>query len=444
MKYYVTIYIDQLLEIELITSFVRGNGPDFTHAFIGLTKDKSPDELDKIDREIESKKVKNKDWNSIDYKWYHSKTTDEYNDGFWGFGSGNESLSAPGKVFANNQYIVNANKKTNTYNEKKLRNTQTFSYNRCILEISKEQYQALLADIKQDYEYTKSITPNTKEGNENFKYDIARSNCLHWVIKKLSNIGVEVADGIGAALGTGTIPGMFMDIFEYIKFFNSIFLKFQQIDKDLESLAGARAFRDWAREMINNRFVCDVTLNDNKIMPKYNIKCSSENNKFEELIAELFIEMAKLKSVYSMLDRILSAQIQKAQKLGFKQLQGSFILISYNKHNGAIQLRSKSHNNYSPYSESELDPNIPSNNWTLNKFAPYILNLKDNIISRCIYKNYTYPHISQGYREAINNSYISILNGNDNLLYWSSSLHKLRKSLNKESAIKDNTETIEA
>ena len=37
MKYYVTIYIDTLFEFE-----------GFTHAFLGLTKDKSPDELDKL------------------------------------------------------------------------------------------------------------------------------------------------------------------------------------------------------------------------------------------------------------------------------------------------------------------------------------------------------------------------------------------------------------
>ena len=47
MKYYVTIYIDKLKELRLFIG-------DFTHAFLGLTKGKSPDELDKIgDIEIE-------------------------------------------------------------------------------------------------------------------------------------------------------------------------------------------------------------------------------------------------------------------------------------------------------------------------------------------------------------------------------------------------------
>lgn len=39
MKYYVTIYIDKLVEKEL---FLR---LDLSHAFLGLTKGKNPDEL---------------------------------------------------------------------------------------------------------------------------------------------------------------------------------------------------------------------------------------------------------------------------------------------------------------------------------------------------------------------------------------------------------------
>ncbi len=53
MKYYVTIYIDPLVECFLDCenkNFI--NAEDFTHAFLGLTKDKSPDELDKIDEEL--------------------------------------------------------------------------------------------------------------------------------------------------------------------------------------------------------------------------------------------------------------------------------------------------------------------------------------------------------------------------------------------------------
>lgn len=49
MKYYVTIYIDPLVECFLDCenkNFI--NMEDFTHAFLGLTKNKTPDELDKI------------------------------------------------------------------------------------------------------------------------------------------------------------------------------------------------------------------------------------------------------------------------------------------------------------------------------------------------------------------------------------------------------------
>ncbi len=55
MKYYVTIYIDELLEFQMIKDLLNMKGLDFTHAFLGLTKGKSPDELDKIDKELRQK-----------------------------------------------------------------------------------------------------------------------------------------------------------------------------------------------------------------------------------------------------------------------------------------------------------------------------------------------------------------------------------------------------
>ncbi|MGM8975275.1 hypothetical protein ACTFDJ_06065 [Campylobacter jejuni] len=61
MKYFVTIYIDKLFG-EITRNF-NINKPstyfdfDFTHAFLGLTKDKSPDELDKIDEELRQRKI---------------------------------------------------------------------------------------------------------------------------------------------------------------------------------------------------------------------------------------------------------------------------------------------------------------------------------------------------------------------------------------------------
>ncbi|WP_144667675.1 hypothetical protein [Campylobacter jejuni] len=74
MKYYVTIYIDPLFDFK-----------DATHAFLGLTKGKSLDELDKIDEELRQEYLKNKEWDKIDQKWYKAKEANEFNDGFWGF-----------------------------------------------------------------------------------------------------------------------------------------------------------------------------------------------------------------------------------------------------------------------------------------------------------------------------------------------------------------------
>ncbi len=65
MKYYATIYIDEFLEYEILVSLYNGNGLDFTHAFLGLTKGKSPDELDKIDETLRQEYLKNKEFKLI-------------------------------------------------------------------------------------------------------------------------------------------------------------------------------------------------------------------------------------------------------------------------------------------------------------------------------------------------------------------------------------------
>ncbi|EOV5462951.1 hypothetical protein ACOQXD_001882 [Campylobacter jejuni] len=68
MKYYVTIYIDKLFGE--ITRSIDIKNPstyfeDFTHAFLGLTKDKSPDELDKVDEQLRQEYLKNKEFKLI-------------------------------------------------------------------------------------------------------------------------------------------------------------------------------------------------------------------------------------------------------------------------------------------------------------------------------------------------------------------------------------------
>lgn len=63
--------------------------------------------------------------------------------------------------------------------------------NRCILEISQEQYETLLQNIHKDYQITIDIKPQTKQyKNYDYRYDITRNNCVHWVQKHLSLIGV--------------------------------------------------------------------------------------------------------------------------------------------------------------------------------------------------------------------------------------------------------------
>ncbi|WP_186299293.1 hypothetical protein [Campylobacter jejuni] len=117
---------------------------DFTHAFLGLTKNKTPDELDKVDEESKQEYLKNKEWDKIDQKWYEAKEPNEFNDGFWGFETGTSSANdTAGKVFNNNQYVLDSNIVKNCYIIKKLRSSQTFKpSNRCALELSKEQYES--------------------------------------------------------------------------------------------------------------------------------------------------------------------------------------------------------------------------------------------------------------------------------------------------------------
>ncbi|WP_257906869.1 hypothetical protein UPTC15744_00922 [Campylobacter lari] len=94
MKYYATIYIHPM----------DWNIP---HVFLGLTKDKSPDELDKIDEQLRQEYLKNKEWNKIEQKRYEAKEPNEFNDDFWGFGIKMNSVNVTSnKMLKNNQYIV--------------------------------------------------------------------------------------------------------------------------------------------------------------------------------------------------------------------------------------------------------------------------------------------------------------------------------------------------
>ncbi|MCV3501664.1 hypothetical protein L8X52_08555 [Campylobacter lari] len=339
IKYYVAIYVDELLEDEMLkhvdfsllfeAKFSQiSKQIDFTHAFLGLTKDKSPDELDKIDEQLRQGYLKNKEWDKIDQKWYEAKEPSEFNDDFWGFGTGianvAESLiGTPGKVFNNNQYVLDSNIDKNCYIIKKLRSPQTFKpSNRCTLELSKEQYESLLVNIKADFEATKEITPNSEKPiNEEFTYKLLENNCVTWVIRKLSDIGIELIDD------EYKVPGNLIDIFGLIKFLHSIFLKFQNIDDNLQSVKGARAFITWTRSMLDNNYICYVDQENLEKKIQTFCKKNIENQRYYESIKKFYDKASQLKSIYNKLNLCLESITNKFSA----DIKGDFELIYFDR-----------------------------------------------------------------------------------------------------------------
>ncbi|XAK38387.1 hypothetical protein AAID93_03380 [Campylobacter coli] len=422
MKYYVTIYIDPLVECFLDCenkNFI--NAEDFTHAFLGLTKDKSPDELDKIDETLKQEYLKNKEWDKIDQKWYEAKEPNEFNDGFWGFGGGGQWYEIGvfsgviGKVFNNNQYVLGNNVDKNRYIIKKLRSPQTFKpSNRCTLEISEEQYETLLANIKADFEATKEITPNSEKPiNEEFTYKLLENNCVTWVVKKLSSIGIEVVNPVVKD------PSGLLMATKLIQSIHSIFLKFQNIDDNLQSVKGAKAFKNWARMLINNSLMQEIYLDEYK--KQYN----SENLSPEQ--EEVLYALWNITRVYKILGILLSRLITKS---GTKNLKGTFELIYFDKNDKQAKLL-KASNHYEAIIIQELDLSKKYNNFSASKFYPFIFIPKDEMLSRTLYHKYDYGNISQEYQKDRNEFYFNVLAGEKSDKYWSSSYHKMTKSLRK-------------
>ena len=479
MQYFVTIYIDTMKPKLDFMPFT------IPHAFLGLTHT-HPDELDS-QSDIELEKYSNPRYDSFigcyfntikkdKGKWYErvypSILSDEFKgEGFFGFSPVTHDTNHWGKVYENNQYTPESNNVVNEYVEPyyyKERSLSTFwQQNRCVFEISREQYEKLLDSIKTEVEQTRKRTPNLKQDDTQLDNPIKNlyynsnpmssdpiHNCVTWVLNKLDSIGIEIIDNeewlpdvIPNLSPSALARKVFMkyafdmeanfintlkDSLADLAYYHTIFRKFQSIDSNLESIKGAKAFRIWARGMIGNRFVCKLDQNYNRLS-KHDITCSSEDEGFVATLQSWKEKLQhireQLRYVYAMLDKILSSQIQKAEKLGYTNIQGDFTFISYDKQSHKIVLRSKD-KDYEPYEESQLDPSIPMNNWTLNQYAPYIFNPKDTILSRCLYKNYHYPSISQGYTDSIFQSYLAILSGNDDLRYWSETLHKIRKAAN--------------
>ena len=441
MKYYVTIYIDPLIECFMDFKekcFV--NIEDATHAFLGLTKDKSPDELDKIDNEIKMQKLNNADWKDIDKRWYESLETNEYNDGFWGFGTGTDSIyNTAGKVFQNNQYVMDNNVKTNTYEIKKLRSEQTFK-NRCTLEISQEQYEKLLQEIKNDYEATKTITPKSEVGiSGDLTYNVLNNNCVTWVLNKLDSIGIEIIDSKEWLPDNISTRDSLLRKFHYLQYFYAVFRKFQSIDSNLESIKGAKAFRTWARSMTQNKIFCALKI-EGDITKGLDIstECKrtiTQNQKYyENKLKDFITKSSDFMRVYNRINEQLERLLTKVKNLGYTNIQGDFTFIMWNDELQTRMLLDSKHRDentkdYIAYPIEQIDPNIPACNWTLNHNASFILILRDEMLCRAVYKNYHYSNMSESFIDSINKSHIAILSGNDDLSYWSKSLHALRKSV---------------
>ena len=432
MKYYVTIYIDELLEFQVIEDLLNMKGSDLTHAFLGLTKGKSPDELDKIDETLRQEYLKNREWDKIDQKWYEAKEASEFNDGFWGFGTAIASamdsvIGSPGKVFNNNQYVLDNNVNKNCYIIKKLRSSQTFyPSNRCTLEISQEQYETLLTNIKDDFNTTKEITPNSQKPiNEEFTYKLLENNCVTWVIQKLSDIGIEVIN-TGEWIPDAPMVDDLKENFDLIKSLHSIFLKFQNIDDNLQSVKGAKAFITWTRSMIDNNYICYVNqaVSEKKIQTF--CKKDVENQRYYESIKKFYDESSQLKSIYNKLNLCLKSITNKFSA----NLKGDFELIYFDRKDRQIKLL-KASNDYEAIIIQDLGLSQKYNNFSVSKFYPFIFIPKDEMISRMLYHKYDYGNISQEYQKDRNEFYFNVLAGEKSDKYWSSSYHKMIKNLRK-------------
>ena len=436
MKYFATIYIDPITDWQ-----------GFTHAFLGLTHT-HPDELDKQDEKTKQEKIKNADWKDFDKRWYekiyptinpHTFTYDAKNDeGFFGFGSATGmgkmvwdkfvNDGSIGKVFENNQYVVSPNQKTNIYDNTELRSNQTFSTsNRCTLKLSKEQYETLFQSIQQDIHQTSLVGPQGIIKNENFIYDIKNNNCTTWVLHKLDSIGIEVMD-LKEWIPDIPILDDLKELFPYFKFCNNVFLKFQAIDSNLESIKGAKAFRDWARTFINHFCFHRLYIENNPSLKNMDL----DQEQKDSVIRVLF----NVKEIYNILDIILQARLDKLQnEINIDKIKGDFELIYWDGQENKIKSL-KAENDYVPIAVENFDLNIPANNCSISKFYPFIFIPKDKILSKMLYHKYDYGKVSESYQKAANEFYLNVLAGIQSDKYWSKSYHKLSK-INKQSQTKE-------
>jgi hypothetical protein len=423
---------------------MKGNIP---HAFLGLTR-KHPNELDtiKYEKEItywDYNEGKMKLWRKEEIKWYENFENVEFNDGFYGFAPVESSVSHWGKVFENNHFVPQWNENIKNY-DYALRDKSTFDKsNRCVFEVSQEQYEFLLDEIKKEVAQTSNRNPNLQQDNskmisletlkENLYYNsmpfdtslslppikaLPLHNCTTWVLHKLDSIGIEVFN-IKEWIPDIPVFKDLKELFPYLKFCNSTFLKFQAIDSNLESIKGAKAFREWARTFIQHPCFHQLYIENNPSLKNMDL-----DQEQKDLILKVLFNV---KEIYNILDIILQTRLDKIVHTDTK---GDFELIYYDRQENKIKSL-KAENDYNPIAVENFDLNIPANNCSISKFYPFIFIPRDKILSRMLYHKYDYGKVSESYQEAANEFYLNVLAGIQSDKYWSKSYHKLSK-INKQ------------
>ena len=368
-------------------------------------------------------------------------------EGFWGFAPVKSKTSHWGVVFENNQYIPEWHDKCQQYTYISERSLSTFwKQNRCVFEISKEQYETLLESIKIEVKMTRKRSPNLKQDDSKLKSletltsslyynstpinpsislnwfpDI--HNCVTWVLNKLDSIGIEIIDNEEWLPDNISARDSLLKKFYYLKSYNATFHKFQVIDSNLESIKGAKAFRDWARSMIDNNYICYVDENAlEKEVQGFCKRATTDDQKYYEKIKHFYKTQSQLKSVYGRLDALLTNITQKFPK---EDLQGDFELIYFDKQDEEVKIL-KAQNDYEPET-AKFDLTIPANNCSISKFYPFIFVPKNEKIARVLYHKYDYGKVSQEYQNDRNEFYYNVLAGIQSSKYWSSSYHKMCK-----------------
>ncbi|WP_185908937.1 hypothetical protein, partial [Campylobacter troglodytis] len=451
MPYFATLYIETikpklaLLPIEM------------PHAFLGLTR-KHPDELDELAFE---KNIEYWDYNigkmviltKEEIKWYEKFEAIDYNDGFYGFAPVESNNPTHwGKVFENNHFVPKWNSNRQIYEYTQRAKSSFNENNRCVFEISKEQYEALLESIKQDVQKTKDRNANLQKDNSklvnletlmrNLYYSsnpyYALYNCTTWALHKLDSIGIEVIDinewipdilpNPSLKLQTTklvlkqvfdiefNLVNTFKDSTKDIEYYHDVFNKFQSIDKNLESIKGAKAFRMWARSMIENNYICHI---DYKILEqKIQTYCTKNmSDKYYNRIKKFYTIKSQLQSIYNKLNSMLEKIISQVNDTNLK---GNFEFIYWDKQDERIKTL-KSNNNYESSILKEMDLSKAANEYTISKFLPFIFISKDKTLSQKLYHKYNYGNVSSEYQIARNEFYQNVLARIQSDKYWSSS-----------------------